>query len=172
MVHRIFRNKILPTLWTPAFAQRDRKQAEALLLQLRLYRLRGPKAGRRSPGDYGRQAGDGEAGHRAGDGRWAFPSGYVDRGEAVADAAVREVMEETGLDVRLTAFVGLYSSSGSVVVLAVYSAEVVGGSLRPGGDARETALFDPEALPPLPFPHDDQIIADWRSVTGKKNSPR
>ena len=105
-------------------------------------------------------------------GRWAFPSGYVDRGEAVADAAVREVMEETGLDVRLTAFVGLYSSSGNPVVLAVYSAEVVGGSLRPGGDARETALFDPEALPPLPFPDDDQIVADWQSVTGKKNSPR
>ena len=97
-------------------------------------------------------------------GRWAFPSGYVDQGEAVEDAAVREVKEETGLDVLISAFVGLYSRSGSPVVLAVYSADVVGGSLRPGGDARDAALFSPDELPTLPFPHDEQIISDWRSL--------
>ena len=97
-------------------------------------------------------------------GRWAFPSGYVDRGEAVEDAAVREVREETGLDVRLNGFVGLYSSTGGPVVLAAYSAQVVGGELRPGGDAREAALFHPDELPPLPFPHDARILRDWRSL--------
>ena len=97
-------------------------------------------------------------------GRWSFPAGYVDRGEAVEDAAVREVREETGLDVRLTGLLGLYSKSSSTVVLAAYSAEVTGGDLQPGDEVRETALFDPDQLPPLPFPHDDQILSDWRTL--------
>ena len=99
-------------------------------------------------------------------GRWAFPSGFVDRGESVEDAAVREVKEETGLDVRLTGLVGLYSSTGSPIVLAVYAAEVTGGRLRAGHDAKETALFHPDELPPLAFPHDDQIVSDWRAFSG------
>ena len=35
-------------------------------------------------------------------GHWAFPSGYVDRGETVENAAIREVKEETGLDIKIT----------------------------------------------------------------------
>ena len=97
-------------------------------------------------------------------GRWSFPSGYVDRCEAVEDAAVREVKEETGLEVRLTGFVGLYSRTGSPVVLAAYSAEVTGGVLQPGPEVQETALFHPERLPPLPFPDDGQILDDWRRL--------
>ncbi len=100
-------------------------------------------------------------------GRWAFPSGYVDRGEAVEDAAVREVKEETGLDVRLKGFVGLYSRTDDPVVLATFSAEATGDQLRAGGDASEVELFDPDNLPDLPFPHDDQILTDWRKFTKK-----
>ena len=96
-------------------------------------------------------------------GRWSFPSGYVDRGESVEDAAVREVKEETGLDVRLTGLVGLYSRAESPVVLAVYSAEVQGGKMRAGHDAEEVGLFDPADLPYLPFDHDVQILKDWLS---------
>ena len=102
-------------------------------------------------------------------GRWSFPSGYVDRGEAVEDAAIREVKEETGLEVRLKDFVGLYSSGGSAVVLAVYTACVTGGSLRPGPEVQEADLFSPEELPPLPFPHDDDILRDWRALTNKQD---
>ena len=97
-------------------------------------------------------------------GRWAFPSGFVDRGESVEDAAVREVKEETGLDVRLTGLVGLYSGEGSTIVLAAFAAEVTGGTLRPGHDATEAALFNLDGLPPLPFPHDDRIVSDWRAI--------
>lgn len=96
-------------------------------------------------------------------GRWSFPSGYVDRGETVEHAAAREVKEETGLDVRITGLVGLYSSAGSPLALAVYAARAVGGELRAGHDAREAALFDPDDLPDLPFQHDSQILRDWRS---------
>ena len=97
-------------------------------------------------------------------GRWAFPSGFVDRGEAVEDAAVREFKEETGLDARLERLIGVYSDTDSPVVLVVYKAAVIGGSLQAGHDATDAALFDPEQLPPLPFPHDDRILADWRAL--------
>ena len=95
-------------------------------------------------------------------GRWSYPGGYVDRGETVEDAAMREVKEETGLQVRLTGLLGLYSTADTTVVLAAYSAEVTGGTLSPGDEAQEAGLFDPDELPPLPFPHDDQILAAWR----------
>ena len=97
-------------------------------------------------------------------GRWAFPSGYVDRGEALEVAAAREVREETGLEVRVTRLVGVYSRSGDAVILAAYAAERVGGSLVAGADADEVGLFSAEELPPLPFPHDYDILRDWRST--------
>ena len=97
-------------------------------------------------------------------GRWAFPSGYVDRGEALEEAAAREVREETGLDVRVTRLVGVYSSPGDAVILAVYAAELVGGSLLAAADAEEVGLFSADELPPLPFPRDYDILRDWRSM--------
>lgn len=51
------------------------------------------------------------------------------------------------------------------MVLAVYAAEVTGGRLRAGHDAKETALFHPHELPPLPFPHDDQIVSDRLAIS-------
>ena len=101
-------------------------------------------------------------------GRWSFPAGYVDRGEVVEEAAIREVKEETGLDVRLDGLVGVYSTRDSPVVLAVYSAHVVDGSPEPGPEVQEVAPFPLDELPPLPFPHDYQILEDWRSqATGR-----
>ncbi|MDA1189943.1 MAG: NUDIX domain-containing protein [Chloroflexi bacterium] len=94
-------------------------------------------------------------------GAWAFPSGYVDRGESVEQAAVREVQEETGLVVELNTMVGLYSRAESHVVLAVYDARITGGGLRAGYDAEEVDWFSLGKLPPLPFPHDTQILSDW-----------
>jgi ADP-ribose pyrophosphatase YjhB (NUDIX family) len=101
-------------------------------------------------------------------GRWAFPSGFVDRGEAMEDAAVREVKEETGIEIRLTGFLGLYSSTGSPVVLAAYSAQAVGGRLQAGHDAAEAALFHPDDLSPFPFPHDEQILENWRTSSSSQ----
>ena len=99
-------------------------------------------------------------------GRWAFPSGYVDRGEVVERAAVREVKEETGLDIELDRFVGIYSLEGNPVILAVYSAHTIGGRMQAGHDAQEAAWFAVDELPDMPFPNDQQILSDWRRLTG------
>lgn len=100
-------------------------------------------------------------------GQWSFPSGYVDRGEAVEDAAVREVLEETGLSVRLTRLVGVYSREGSPIILVVFDAVVTGGEQRPGHDVQEVGRFHKFGLPGLPFPHDRAILADWCAGRGR-----
>ncbi|MBI2872247.1 MAG: NUDIX domain-containing protein [Chloroflexi bacterium] len=97
-------------------------------------------------------------------GKWSFPSGYVDRGEVVEEAAVREVREETGMEVALGSLVGLYSEPGNPVVLAVYVARATGGQLGASdNEVHEVGLFSPDALPPLAFPHDTEIIRHWRT---------
>ena len=96
--------------------------------------------------------------------RRSFPSGCVDHGEPMDDAAIREVKEETGLDIELGKLAGLYSWSGSPVVLAVYTAQVVGGTLEPGHEAQDAAPFHPHELSPPPFTHDQRILRDWRRL--------
>ena len=100
-------------------------------------------------------------------GQWSFPSGYVDRAEAVEDAARREVMEETGLEVRLTRLVGVYSRTGISVILVVFDAVVTGGQERAGHDVQEVGRFHKDDLPGMPFPHDRRILADWRAGRGR-----
>ena len=101
-----------------------------------------------------------------GRGRWSFPSGYVERGEQVEDAAAREVFEETGIQVRLTHLLGVYSQRNNMVVLAVYVGEPVGGTLTTCEENDAVAFFAPGDLPELAFPHDERIIAAWHAGAG------
>ncbi len=96
-----------------------------------------------------------------GRGKWTFPSGYVERGERVEDAAVREAFEETGLEIQITGLHGLYSHPGNPVALAVYTANAVGGTIAVSEESLEVATFSPTALPELAFDHDAQIVASW-----------
>src|SRR5205085_4169922 len=83
-----------------------------------------------------------------GSGLWSFPAGYVNRGELLEEAAVREVLEELGLAVRLTGLVGAYSELGEAVVLVVYSGQVEAGEPRPDGhEVSEVRRFALDALP-------------------------
>jgi ADP-ribose pyrophosphatase YjhB (NUDIX family) len=99
-----------------------------------------------------------------GKGLWSFPAGYVNRGEVLEEAAVREVLEELGLVVRLTGLVGVYSERGEPVVLVVYAGEIEAGEPSPDGhEVSEVRRFPVDALPDgLAFPHDRRVLADWK----------
>ena len=71
---------------------------------------------------------------------------------------MREVREETGFEIALGPLVGLISSPGETVVLAVYTGTVVSGTERADDDLTELGWFAPDALPELAFSHDVQIL--------------
>ncbi len=63
-------------------------------------------------------------------GLWNLPAGHVDKGESLEQAAIREVQEETGFDVRLVSQLAIYHEEASKSVKHVYSAEIIGGELN------------------------------------------
>lgn len=94
-------------------------------------------------------------------GYWAPPSGYVELGESVPEAVVREAREECGLEIALTRLLGAFSHPEVSVVIIAYRARAVGGALRAGDDASEAALFDPAELPRQPLPEGASPTERW-----------
>lgn len=80
-------------------------------------------------------------------GKWVFPGGYVDRGERVSNAAVRETKEESQLDVKLGPLLNVYSYERSPNVIVVYTAEVIGGELAAADESLEARIFPPKEIP-------------------------
>ena len=95
---------------------------------------------------------------RHADGDWTSPGGMIEPYETPADAAVREMWEETGLHVRLTRIVGVFGGPVCSVTYAngdkiswvstVFEAQPISGTLKPDGvESLEVKYFEPTAIP-------------------------
>ncbi|MFF3067165.1 NUDIX hydrolase [Kitasatospora sp. NPDC057936] len=97
--------------------------------------------------------------HKTDNDLWALPGGGHDIGESVADTVVREVLEETGIDVEVAAVVGLYTDPGHVMAYddgevrqqfsICFKARPIGGTLRTSSESKEVRWVDPADLDDL-----------------------
>ncbi|MEU6189029.1 NUDIX domain-containing protein [Nocardia sp. NPDC047038] len=97
--------------------------------------------------------------HRTDNDKYSIPGGGMEVGETVADAVVREVTEETGILVRPTALLGVFSNPRHVVAYddgevrqefsICFKAEPIGGSLRTSSESKAVRWVAPDELPTL-----------------------
>ncbi len=104
-------------------------------------------------------------------GYYALPGGFVDYGETVETAVVRELREETGLDVAIAYLLGVYSDPArdprGHTVSIVYRVVRQGGAVRGADDVDDARFFSLDALPPLAFDH-ARIVADARRAEAER----
>jgi 8-oxo-dGTP diphosphatase len=100
-----------------------------------------------------------------GAGLWSLPGGRVEPGETDADAVVREVAEETGLQVRTTRLVGRVRRGPYLI--ADYACELVGGLARAGDDASDVRWVDAAAYAALPVVDGlTDALSSWGALPG------
>jgi 8-oxo-dGTP diphosphatase len=100
-------------------------------------------------------------GFEPGRGLWSMPGGFVDLGETVEEAIVRELREELGVQARIGALVGVYSRADDRTVVIVYEA-ALGGEPGTSDEATEVRAFAPDAIPwdELAFWNDAAALRD------------
>lgn len=96
-------------------------------------------------------------------GGWAQPGGFLEVDETVAEAAVRETLEETGLVVHPGEIVGLYTRLEAAVVVLAFEAHVVGGRAAPTPEALEVRDFAAADIPwaGIAFKTTYWALVDW-----------
>jgi ADP-ribose pyrophosphatase YjhB (NUDIX family) len=80
-------------------------------------------------------------------GKWVFPGGFVDRGEEITVAAIREAREESGLVVRLDHLINIYSYAGRAPIIVVYAATRLSGDLATDDESLEIREFTLDEIP-------------------------
>ena len=96
-------------------------------------------------------------------GAWAQPGGFLEADETAIQGAVRETMEETGLEVEPLSIVGLYSRPQAAIVVVAFEARIVGGQARVTPEALEVRPFEPDAIPWAQVAFDTSVwaLSDW-----------
>lgn len=114
---------------------------------------------------------------RVDNGRWCLPGGHFDAGESVTEAAVRETLEETGLEVEIVRLIGVYSDPNRLlrfadgnqfhVVALSFEAKVVGGTLTTSDETSEFRWVSPQELSSLDLmEHHVERIRDAVNANG------
>jgi 8-oxo-dGTP diphosphatase len=109
-------------------------------------------------------------------GAWDIPGGFLQHGEHPEAGLVRELFEETGVEVRPTALIGMYldvyadddEPDPDYILNIYYEAEIVSGEPRAADDVAELCWFTPDDLPTSgwAFAHSALVIADWKRLRG------
>jgi mutator protein MutT len=103
-------------------------------------------------------------------GEWSLPAGFIEWGESPEQTAIREVQEETGLNVSVRSLYGVYRGQdypAYEILLVVYRGEILSGELRPGDDAIAAQWFDLAHLPEnIAFQLHRNILAELGNEMG------
>ena len=113
---------------------------------------------------------------RADSGNWSMPGGVMEIGETLAQTAVREVREETGLDVEITGLLGIYTDPQHIIAYSdgeirqefviAFIARAIGGALAVSNESMQVRFIDLNELDDIPMHESTRLrLTHWRTRT-------